>query len=883
MRKSLLSQTERNVFELTCNFLDGRLKERVVILWAANLAEAQVAEREAIDTLLFRAKRLDEPYRTAWAAVIEHWKRPAAESEHDRHLLRLAEAPLGGDQVKVIVDAVRPFLTVEDPDRYAAFYRRKKRRGAPQIGDLIDIGISSGDIFTPTDLGLAKVDDTVFLVELAKSLDAALFVGLALAERFSSTGGRQFTSFRVRRVYFVEPNGENGENDPDRHSQGFAPCTKLLYAVVARLAEMAPDIASGLAASWRTNDMPLYRRLWAAWARNGRNVSSDEVFAFLEGLTDDEFWDRNHRPELAELRAVRWSSLAPVQRSAIEKRLKKGPSAKSISTRLDKAERAEQKKRRSLVEFRRIEAAGGVLSIAVKTWVEQTAGAMAEPPPILETVTGDFVRGPYVVSEPLPDGADFGELPTAERASALFDALLRDDGFDGDAHGAARYIGNHPEAALPLIDRAEGNPDRLRAVWKAVGYYVRPADLNVSRDEAGEEIVRSLPVAEAILARIVGLDVDTARGVIEPLTYWMDSWDRLLGKSADFLPAIRALWPLAAAAVNESDSDATLRDAVYSSPVGQLMTALVHALPPRADPVIFAAAPWNEVLGELAAVDGEARRQMRYRLLGLSGYFHHADPAWAAANLFVPLRDAKGEDIALWGGFAEAGIPRPEVFDILGASLVDAVGDAAVDESDRRALADMAVWSDIHARVSGADVVPLSAASVQQMLRVGGPEVRAAAASSMEDFLSGRLQGKVDVDRAFEIFRSTFAAVWPKERTLNAALVSKELAGLPATAPGRYAEAAEIVMPYLVPFDCWSLHDYGVYEGPFGEKVIGKVESKDDAKAFLAVLDATVGESDQAVIPRGLDRALTYVAHKDARLENDRRFQRLLTLSRRQG
>lgn len=529
-------------------------------------------------------------------------------------------------------------------------------------------------------------------------------------------------------------------------------------------------------------------------------------------------------------------------------------------------------------EFARVTDAGGDLSPAVRVWIERSSAKSQSPE--AGDVTGDFPKGPVVVAVPMPDGARFAALSEDERVTDLLRALLLGDDFD-ETGGASRYIGDHPELGRPLLAKAGADAKAASAVWRAIGYYVRPSDLNATRDKVDAATSAKLPAIESLLQSITSIAPEVAQKAIDPLASFLDSWDRLLGKSPAFLAAIRKLWPVATRAVNASKKTAPLGDLVHSSPIGQLTSALFHALPSKPEPDEFANSPWPGVLAELGAAKREAARHMRYRMLEFLSYFHEAAPAWTVANLIVPLRDAKGKDVELWGGFARGSIPRIEIYDMLGSSLVAAAGNPGIPEDAREGLAEMAVWSNLHSHVEGSSIVSLNTQSIQQILRVGGAEVRASAASALETFLKGRLKGVVAPDQAFEIFRESFAAIWPKERTLNAPKPAGILAGIPAVPPGRYAEAAQMVLPYLVPFDAWSLHYYGVYEGGLGDKKIVNVDTGEDAEAFLAVLDATVSDRDRAVIPRGLDQALAHIGAAAPDLEVDRRFQRLLTLSRR--
>ena len=70
---------------------------------------------------------------------------------------------------------------------------------------------------------------------------------------------------------------------------------------------------------------------------------------------------------------------------------------------------------------------------------------------------------------------------------------------------------------------------------------------------------------------------------------------------------------------------------------------------------------------------------------------------------------------------------------------------------------------------------------------------------------------------AATLFRSTAAPflreVWPQGRSLATPGVSKAFADLPATSREAFSEAADAIERLLVPFECWSMLDYGLYGG----------------------------------------------------------------------
>ena len=112
--------------------------------------------------------------------------------------------------------------------------------------------------------------------------------------------------------------------EPDGVTRGIGPAVKLLHSVAQRFAELSPKALNPLLEAWRHSDSSIYRRLWAAVARDAETVPRSEVRQFLMQLDDIDFWNFWTCPEFAELRAVRFASLEIADQAIIARRLRKG-------------------------------------------------------------------------------------------------------------------------------------------------------------------------------------------------------------------------------------------------------------------------------------------------------------------------------------------------------------------------------------------------------------------------------------------------------------------------------------------------------------------------------------------------------------------------------
>jgi hypothetical protein len=104
---------------------------------------------------------------------------------------------------------------------------------------------------------------------------------------------------------------------------------------------------------------------------------------------------------------------------------------------------------------------------------------------------------------------------------------------------------------------------------------------------------------------------------------------------------------------------------------------------------------------------------------------------------------------------------------------------------------------------------------------------------------------------------------------------------MPAIAKGAFAEAVDAIDRFLVPFDCWSMLDYGLYGDEDGESKLAGIDTEEKAAALLQLLDRTIGTSEAAVVPYDLATAPDQVEAISPRLVESSIFRRLAAAARR--
>jgi hypothetical protein len=906
-----LDEQDRSVFRSALAFLNRRLAEASTVEWAAQLGPDKRIERIAIEHLLNSqgADIVKEPWATAWRLIEESWSEKSVEHGPSTSIYsvqaRLGAGDRSGAIISAIVDLVAPRLKVE---ALSTSYRQftKVPRHPKTFRHLLSVGLTSGELVDLNVLGLARLDDVPFLRALANALERTVDHGLDIGRRIGWDGQRRIWQLGdLNRVYYLVPGQrtQDGKEDPDSYHHGIAPAVKLLYEVVTRLGNLNPDEQLSFVRRWRLMNSLVHIRLWAAAARNSQLVSPAELAEFFRTLDDAQFWDVHAFPEIAELRAERFRELEVVAQKALTSRLRKGP-PRNFWPR--KAEPEKVKAGRlywTVRELKRIDLAGGNLPPEIKRWLDAEIVPFAD----LNAMTGDagYPEG-LTVSDILPNPDDsYDALEGLMRLRALEVALASTrQGWNDDPAGRADdWLRQPAKAELVLGDLAvaEHGGDEFPNVWNRFGWAHTPGQpgipVDLDRDLQSE--------ADRVLALLVQLSEATISTAIQGVSSWLERWRRQVVASLLGLVVWLRIWPLAVAATNSQgetednanlsvtatgvDSDQEPMDLdTLNTPAANLVSVFLAACPSLEQvPDPFAAGTAaRQMRDALITAHGRSGLVARHRLIEALPYFLQADRAWAEENLVAPLLKDDVASLALWRAIARA-TRFTKVLEVIGNAMAERATDRRLGRETRRRLVFSLVIETLHAfREQRPPAVPN--ARILQMLRTLDDEVRATAANAVQQFVH-QLSAKPAQDgkptSAASLFRSAAAPflryVWPQERSLATPGVSKAFADLPAASGEAFAEAVDVVERFLVPFECWSMLDYGLYGDQSGVKKLSMIDDVPKAEALLRLLDLTVGESEGAVIPHDLTDALDQIRAVAPQLAGAPTYRRLFTAARR--
>lgn len=907
-------------------FLKTRLSKRNTIDWALTLTPRQQSERTAVIELLNdnSVPKIGKPYASAWRLIVESWAcrvvptSPALAVRNIRR--RIGAGDRSGVLIDQLVDVVAPRLEVKSLENTPRWPSMRARRPKSWRNLLSASLTSTSPLYDfgrhGMDFGLVEVSDVSFLNGLASALMSAVDRGLYIACRIYGDDEEGWGPMaRPLRVYLVSP--EIGVDDRDRSggrvfepdgvSRGISPAVKLLHAIVQRIVELDARAGKSFLGRWRYSEASIYQRLWAAAARDPRLIPPEDVVTFLSAIDEMDFWNIRSFPEIAELRAVRFSDFDPDSQATMIQRLRKGPPRRFWARKAEAGKISSAKRSLAALELRRIEVAGGVLPAPVRGWLREAADEF----PDLNNITVDsgfrdpWVRPTFPQSEKAK--SQYDELEGEARLHALNNALSGDRRPFGDpAADRAMDWFRKPEHAVAVLhdfESATTVADQFSYVWDCFGWFHSPSPLGDTKgfqQKVQDEANRVLH----LMSKLADMTFETAIGGISS---WLLKWSKYVVRCQSGHRVLLRAWPAAVKATNAEASRENGDDlgAHFQSTGNERVPDEVNTLYPSAGKLVRVVIETirSSTENHPPFAEGKVARQMRDSAIGAPGYsgrvarilltenvstFLRVDPEWSNRYLVEPLSTNDAESVLLWRAVASNWI-ETDALKIMGGEALKRVLDERLGAEARESLIFRLVH-DVLEAFRDERAAAVAHVSLSQMLRRADDQIRNWAAGALRSFQDDAFRVGMTPCSTGRLFRSSVQLfldqVWPQERFLATRAVSGELSGIPAVAGAAFADAVDAIEWFVTPFDCWSLLEYGFFEGDEAEtmrlpRLSDVVDDQCKATALLRLLDLTVGVEQDAVVPHDLSTALARIETEAPILLGDPAFRRLSAAARR--
>ncbi|WP_197744080.1 hypothetical protein [Candidatus Nitrosacidococcus tergens] len=868
------------------------MAEQQTIDWALVTKPHEIIKRSAILESLRETNKLKDPWYSAWRLIEESWddELPQCSSIDTRQIQhRITNGERSGSLLSSIISLVRPRLVLSSAQltlSTAAGSKRPRWIKAPLYPSISSCNLAKLDVYR-----LDSIKEIDFLVDLATRLECAMNNGLSLECRLRREDVRQFDQLYY--VQYLKQNENEYNWDVDKSHQGIAPSVKLLNAVVRRIAELDVSQARAFVSRWKQTPTPVHLRLWASLSQCSVLTPADELSEILPVLEDRPFWKICAYPEIAILRSLRFNDITDDAQQKVIARLKKGP-PRSLWLRKAECDRVKDAQQYfAMRELYRIKFAGGKLPHSVLVWLTEYLGPYHNDLQNMDSIYFDF-RFFTVSSQVTQPDDQFSVLYGEKRLRALEDALVSPRKSWNDPYGdAANWIRSedHATEILTALEASRYGGAEYPNLWDHFGQ----SHSAPSCEDA--ETPKYQKVGNRVLALLEQLPIDTIRQAIQGITHWMLSWKQVIMHSSSLLAVWGKLWSAAVAETNQTSDESdqeelanlhTLNTA--DTAIGKLVDIFLALLPRnRGNENPFAT---NNSLcsmrDAIISADGKSELIGKYCLIKELPYFLKADKKWSQQNLIAPLVSNDVHYLALWHAISQCGYQCgyrqfTGVLQEIGNHFADRVVDSHLDREIKDFLLSILVLDSLYAFLEERKPV-VANTKIQQALRNVDDEVRATAAQTVQDFLRSRILSDSETklwntEELFQLSVKPFLSkVWPQECSLATPGVSRAFAKLPASAGKDFVQAVDAIMRFMVPFDCWYIHDFG-FDEINGSK-LESIDTLEKAVALLQLLNVSIGTLEESVIP-DLAEGLKQIQTVSPQLIQDPIFRRLATVARR--
>ena len=875
------SKIERRAAHCVQNFALSRLEEPATIKWARQLSPTESASRRGLRRLLSRTRirkePLSEPWATAWQMVEESWRslpsasRQAQMSRSWEIRARLDQGERTTALAEQMADLVAPWLALDDPRDL--LWPERSESAKPRVWtDLVRPRLRSASVREVAEFDLGSIDEAGFLSLLVRSLEAVVRRGLDLGRSIGWDENEGFWKLGGLDSVSLAPTEAGRRADPDY--EGVGPSVKLLHAAVQRLVDIDLEAASSVVRRWIHTECPVHRRLWAAFAQDGRLARRSEVKGLLLHLTDQEVWLADSYREIAELRARWFQELDLGTQEALLVRLCSGPRTDCWRD-VDEESLMAWSREVAVREIRRIRDGGVSLPAQVDEWLQST---LSEHPEL--AVDGSEQGQSHDGESRLrPAGPDLDLHSGSALLAELEHGLASETPFyDGPA---GTWLGQRTPEVLVAMAGQTGSGLELPHVWKALGLRHVPPSV----DGQGAEAREGGAEAEQVVELLTKVGDETLRQTTEAHSFWWMRWAGTVKPGRAVWRAWLRLWLHTADSTNATADGVPSDYDLLNTPAGRLASAVLPLTRevdrdrrPTEHPEL------SRMLASIVKASGHARLLGLAHLVRGVPWLLRVDQGWAEEHLIATLKERSDSALFLWESLCRyglrAGIPESLVEDAI--ELAEGREKPKLSERSRQRLLSMFVWDALRALLLDQEPI-VETVQLQQLLRRLSAEMRTHCAAELWRYLATLDD---DAPTPEEVFRKAVAPflenVWPQERALVSRGVSHSMAGIPAASRGDFVVAVDAVGRFLVPGSTDSRHDYGLYGEENGEAVLEiVVDAPAKAKALLRLLDLTVGGGEGVSTPLGLDELLARIREVEPALVERSEFVRLATLARR--
>lgn len=766
------------IFHLA-NWIGKQIQSPKVAWWASRYRSLHPTVLAQLEWYLFRGDMLTHDVgKKTWANLLDIFRAEPLD-QHDGGWFdferELAAFGWTGRSVELFREATQPKLTHSSLTRWSRF--------SPPSDDWADCekGLLDFEVHFVQRHGQEETVPEEYLLEVYK----AFRINIELAAKLLRQAGTWY--WQSKSLY---PDGHDSERHLDASDQYILWFVEYLEKVCAEHPEfLVEDIRT-----WPEDEEFFFDKLRLyVWAKPNL-ISPEHIGLGLMGLSDEAFWESNHRRELLFLIKEKWALIADEHRIQIEERVIAGVPLKT---------------RESDEEDKRIKA---ITSASILDWMllngcrlqSSTMSALADLRKVDPRYRTEWAsdaadnhegRSGYV--ETITDPSAISDLPAADVLDAATELSGRNFTDFTELKPFAGLIEKKPLKAIAALNLAARSGNFPAQHWRtAISSFPKEASLRLTRLFAAR--IAKLPDELALelrheLSRFAQERFEPLFRENAELTF--ELYDEFVGKLTRHGEGATqsALGGMSIGGRNQNRSRRTTEYAI-NSPIGRVTDLLFSYL--------------NGLkLGENSGIPDTVKAKLE-RLFASPGegsdhavcvttrrlsWLFYLDPIWVKQRLIPWFTLAHPASEPAWNGFLRSNrLPSPQLFKVLKPSFLDAavtVHRWRWDGSMATKIHEFLVLACFRQGSAKAYVKFSEARAVLQKTDDAGRSHSIWFLSRLvKDGEKWRTTGKPFLDKA-----------WPRETVCQTAETSQRFVSLAEDATDNFDEVVCAILPFLVP------------------------------------------------------------------------------------
>ncbi len=865
-------------------FLEPRLEDKDTFDWALNLTSKDNLKRNAIAKTLMLpgGRKTKEPWLYAWQLLEQSWKGASQPDPYLPEAYLIEERLNGGersaDLISTIAEYIKPRLEVGTRNRFDKAPKKPKT-----YKDILYASITSNELDSLRSIRFENIHELDFLLDLATELEHALNEGFTIARKLgikSSDGIWKFGGLSYAEI--IEDKNTHGE--ADECHKGIAPTVKLLTATIKRIAELNVEEAKKLVHKFSSFGNEIYTRIWAALACKPELASGNSISNQLLSFDQLKFWDANSYPEIAVLRANRFKDFSEAEKLQILARIMKGTTSSYWRRDISKEKISAAKEYLKVKELFRIQLAGNELPDEISKWLTLHIKAHSHIQK-MKDVTFEFQKRDFEDDAPEQEQlSDIEKLSGIELLEQLNTYLNKEPDNNGISYfQKARHwldTGVNVTTVLNELSNHKSTKKHFPFLWK---YLCRSLQNTINKNEISTilELIRKLHLSDLEFAMTELTDLLLTR-------YEEFKEDR------KFLSVLLGILPMAVHVTNSKElnesgelihSDTEILD-YLNNPVGRLVSVFLRLVSDNSDAVkrLNIKDDLRGARDAFLRASGYSGVVAKYQFILQLPYFFITDEAWAKSNLITILSSSEEKPPAFWQALAQNNHFR-EVLQHIGKVIAEKVLDLTLSRNTRGALLSSLVLESLHS-YNDKRIPEVPNITIQQVLRQVDDEIRVKGAQITSKFYKDmqierpKFKPKSPETLFADSIKPFFENVWPKDRFLVTKGISAAFAKIPSNAGNSFSEAVKVISPFMIPFDCWSMADFGFFDIGNNDSKYDLINSSLKAESLLHLLDISIGKSEGSRFPHDLSKALAFIKRSSPKSASFLSYKRLAALTR---